>query len=58
MMWISTSEAGSLGFSPARYRVVKIMHSSFEVVLQTMKHIMVYRCSGPYSKVIGMRPVI
>jgi hypothetical protein len=34
-------------FAPARYRVVKIAHSSPKVVLQTMKYIVKYPSSGP-----------
>jgi hypothetical protein len=45
-------------FTPARYRVVKITCSYFEVVLQTTKHIMVYRGLGPSSEVIALRPPI
>jgi hypothetical protein len=34
-------------FAPARYMVVKIACSCFEVVLQTTKHPIVYLGSGP-----------
>jgi hypothetical protein len=39
-------------FALIRYRVTKIMYSSFEVVLQTMKHTVVYPGSGSFSEVI------
>jgi hypothetical protein len=43
-------------FAPARYRVVKMMCSSSEMVLQTTKHTMIYPGSGPSLKVIVLRP--
>jgi hypothetical protein len=45
-------------FAPARYRVVKITHSYFEVVLQTIKHTMVYPSAGPSLEVIALHPAI
>jgi hypothetical protein len=42
-------------FAPTRYRVVKIVHSSSEVVLRTMKHTVIYPSSGP-SEVIALYP--
>jgi hypothetical protein len=42
----------------ANYRVVKIAHSSSEVVLRTMKHTMIYLGSSPSSKVIALHPVV
>jgi hypothetical protein len=44
-------------FAPARYRVVKIAHSSFEVVLRTTKH-MIYPGSGPSLEVIALCPAV
>jgi hypothetical protein len=48
----------SVFFTLARYRVVKIAHSSSEVVLQTTKHTVIYLGSGPSSDVIALRPVV
>jgi hypothetical protein len=45
-------------FAPARYKVVKIRHSCFEVVLQTIKHTMVYPDSGPSLEVIALHLVV
>jgi hypothetical protein len=45
-------------FAPARYMMVKIMHSNFEVVLQTMKHAVIYLGSGPFSEVIALYLVV
>jgi hypothetical protein len=39
---------------PANYGVVKIAHSSFKVVLRTMKHTMIYPGSDPSSEVIAL----
>jgi hypothetical protein len=44
-------------FALARFRVVKIACSSSDVVLQTMKRIVIYLGSGPSSEVIALRPV-
>jgi hypothetical protein len=41
-------------FALARYRVVKIVCSYSEMVLQTMKHTIVYPNSGPYYEVIAL----
>jgi hypothetical protein len=49
----------SVFFAPARYRVVKIMCSCFEVVLRTIKNYkntIVYLGSGPCYKVIALHP--
>jgi hypothetical protein len=48
-----------VGFSaPTNYGVVKIIRFSFEVVLRTMKHTMIYSGSGPSSEVIAMRSTV
>jgi hypothetical protein len=39
-------------FALAWYRVVKITHSGFEVVLQTTKHMVIYPGSSPSLEVI------
>jgi hypothetical protein len=44
--------------TPAKYRVVKITCSSSEVVLRTMKHVVIYPSSDPSLEVIVLRPVI
>jgi hypothetical protein len=44
--------------APANYGVVKIVRSSFDVVLQTIKHTMIFPGSGPSSEVIVLHPVI
>jgi hypothetical protein len=41
-------------FAPARYRVVKIARSNFEVVLQITKHTIIYPGSGSSSEVIAL----
>jgi hypothetical protein len=41
-----------------KYRVVKIACFSSEVVLQTMKHTIIYLGSGPSLEVIALRLVI
>jgi hypothetical protein len=43
-------------FCSSKNRVVKIMHSTSEVVLQTTKHTMIYLGSGPSLEVIGLHP--
>jgi hypothetical protein len=45
-------------FYTGKNRVVKITHSSFEVVLRTTKHTMIYPGSGPSLEVIALRPVV
>jgi hypothetical protein len=45
-------------FAPTNYGVVKITHSSSEVVLRTMKHTMIYPDSCPFSEVIALHPVV
>jgi hypothetical protein len=54
------AEAVSLSvfFASVGYRVVKITHSSSEVVLRTMKHTVTYSGLGPSSEVIVLRPVV
>jgi hypothetical protein len=42
--------------APTKYSVVKIACSSSEVVLQTMKHTMIYPGSGPSLEVVALRP--
>jgi hypothetical protein len=39
-------------------RVVKIAHSSFEMVLRTTKHTMIYPGLGPSLEVIVIRPAV
>jgi hypothetical protein len=48
----------SVFFASPRYTVVKIAHSSFEVVSQIIKHTMIYPGSGPSLKVIAIRPAV
>jgi hypothetical protein len=48
----------SVFFSLVRYRVVKITHSYFKVVLRTTKHTIVYHGSGPSMEVIALRPAV
>jgi hypothetical protein len=43
-------------FSPGR--VVKIVCFSFEVVLQTTEHIMIYPILGRSSEVIALHPTV
>jgi hypothetical protein len=45
-------------FALARYRVLKIARSCFEVVLRTTKHTMVYLDLGPSLEVIALRPAV
>jgi hypothetical protein len=45
-------------FFIGKNKVVKIAHSSFEVVLRTTKHIMIYLSSGPSLEVIALRPTV
>jgi hypothetical protein len=44
-------------FALANYGVV-FMHSSFEVILRTMKHTMIYPGSAPSWEVIALHPAI
>jgi hypothetical protein len=44
--------------APVKYRVVKIAHSSFKVVLQIIKYTMIYSGSGPSLEVIALRPAV
>jgi hypothetical protein len=44
--------------APKKYRVVKIVHSSFEMVLQTTERTMIYPGSGPSLEVIVICPVV
>jgi hypothetical protein len=48
----------SVFFAPTRYRVLKIACSSSEVVLRTMKHIVIHPSSGPSLQVIALHPVV
>jgi hypothetical protein len=48
----------SVFFALAGYRVVKIVRSSSDVVLQTMKHTIIYSSSGPSSEVIALHLVV
>jgi hypothetical protein len=45
-------------FCTGKNRVVKIMHSSFKMVLRTMKYTMIYPGSGPSLEVIALCPVV
>jgi hypothetical protein len=45
-------------FYTGKNRVVKIAYSSFEMVLQTTKHTMIYSNSRPSLEVIALRPAI
>jgi hypothetical protein len=47
----------SLFFASARYMVVKIVRSSSEVVIHTIKHTMIYPSSGLSLEVIALHPV-
>jgi hypothetical protein len=42
----------------ANYRVVKIVRSSSEVALRTMKHTMIYPCSDSSSEAIALHPMV
>jgi hypothetical protein len=44
--------------APANYRVLKITCFSSKVVLQTMKHTMIYPSSGLSSEVVVLRSVV
>jgi hypothetical protein len=44
--------------APTKYRVVKITHSSSEVVLRTTKHTVIYPDLGLSLEVIAVRPVV
>jgi hypothetical protein len=48
----------SVFFALVRYMVVKITCFSSEMVLQIMKHIVMYPTSGPSSEVIALQPVV
>jgi hypothetical protein len=48
----------SVFFAPTRYRVVKITRCSFEVVLRTMKHTMIYPDSDPSLEVLTLHLVV
>jgi hypothetical protein len=45
-------------FAPAGYIMVKIVHSSYEVVLQTTKHTVIYPDSGPSLEAITLHPMV
>jgi hypothetical protein len=47
----------SVFFAPTRYRVVKIVHFCFEVVLRTTKHTIFYLGLGPSIEIIALRPM-
>jgi hypothetical protein len=42
----------------AKYRVVKFAHFSSEMILQTMKHTVIYPDSGPSLEVIALCPTV
>jgi hypothetical protein len=44
----------SVFFAPASYRLVKIVHSCFELVLRTKKHTMVYPGSDTSLGIIAL----
>jgi hypothetical protein len=44
--------------APAKYRVVKIMCSSIEMVLRTIEHNMIYPGSGASLEVIALHPTV
>jgi hypothetical protein len=48
----------SVFFVPARYSVVKIARSSSEMVLRTIKHMVIYPGLGPSLEVIVLRPAV
>jgi hypothetical protein len=48
----------SVFFAPARYKVVKIARSNFDVVLRTIKHMMIYPSLGPSLEVIVLCPTL
>jgi hypothetical protein len=45
-------------FYTSKNMVVKIAHSSFEMVLRTTKHTMIYLGSGSSLQVIAIRPAV
>jgi hypothetical protein len=45
-------------FCTGKNRVVKITHFSSDVVLQTIKHVIIYPGSGSSLEVIALRPAI
>jgi hypothetical protein len=55
--FVSDGNYLSVFSAPTTYRVVKITHSTSEVVLQTTKHTMIYPGLGPFLEVIAIRPV-
>jgi hypothetical protein len=48
----------SMFSAPKKYRVVKIVHSSFEMVLQTTERTMIYPGSDPSLEVIAICTVV
>jgi hypothetical protein len=50
----SRSKIVGVFFAPARYMVVKIARFSSEVVLQTIKHMMIYPSLDPSLKIIAL----
>jgi hypothetical protein len=55
---LETTNKLSVLSAPANYGVVKIVCSSSEVVLWTMKHTMIYPSLGPFSEVIALYSVV
>jgi hypothetical protein len=45
-------------FRTGKNRMVKIVRSSFEMVLRTIKHTMIFSGSVPYLKVIALHPAV
>jgi hypothetical protein len=45
-------------FCTDKNRVVKIIRSSSEMVLRTIKHTMIYPCSCPFLNVIALHPAV
>jgi hypothetical protein len=48
----------SMFFAPVIYMVVKITHSSFEVVLRTINHTVIDPGSSPSLEVIALCPTV
>jgi hypothetical protein len=59
MLQIPLPNAPTIGvFCAIKNKVVKIMCSSSNMVLQTIKNIMIYPGLGPSLKVIAVRPAV
>jgi hypothetical protein len=57
MLQIPLPNVPTIGvFCTSKNRVVKIVRSSSEVVLLTIKHTMIYPGSGPSMEVTALRP--